>query len=153
MRKGVPAWGVAAMVVAAGVLVGRQTLAAEDVAVGASLYAEQCASCHGARLEGAPNWRTRGADGLYPAPPHDETGHTWHHGDRLLFDYTKLGGEGALAALGVTDFESGMPGFGHVLGDEQIRAVLAFIKSTWPEAIRRHQQQVTRQEAEAQPGE
>ncbi len=141
------------MVVAAGVLVGRQTLAAEDVAGGASLYAEQCASCHGARLEGAPNWRTRGADGLYPAPPHDETGHTWHHGDRLLFDYTKLGGEGALAALGVTDFESGMPGFGHVLGDEQIRAVLAFIKSTWPEAIRRHQQQVTRQEAEAQPGE
>ena len=148
-----PACGAAAMAVAAGMLVGEPSLAAEDIARGASLYAEHCASCHGERLEGAPHWRTRGADGLYPAPPHDETGHTWHHGDRLLFDYTKLGGEGALAALGVPDFESGMPGFGHVLGDEEIRAVLAFIKGTWPEAIRRHQAQVTGQEAEAGSGE
>ncbi len=148
-----PACGAAAMAVAAGMLVGEPSLAADDIPRGASLYAEHCASCHGERLEGAPHWRTRGADGLYPAPPHDETGHTWHHGDRLLFDYTKLGGEGALAALGVPDFESGMPGFGHVLGDEEIRAVLAFIKSTWPEAIRRHQAQVTGQEAEAGSGE
>ncbi len=153
MRKGVPACGAAAMAVAAGMLVGQPSPASDGVVRGATLYAEHCASCHGEKLEGAPNWRTRNADGLYPAPPHDGTGHTWHHGDRLLFDYTKLGGEKALAALGVTDFESGMPGFGHVLGDEQIRDVLAFIKSTWPEAIRHHQERVTRQEAKARAGE
>ena len=153
MRKGVPACGAAAMAVAAGMLIGQQSPASDGVVRGATLYAEHCASCHGEKLEGAPNWRTRNADGLYPAPPHDGTGHTWHHGDRLLFDYTKLGGEKALAALGVTDFESGMPGFGHVLGDEQIRDVLAFIKSTWPEAIRHHQERVTRQEVEARAGE
>ena len=87
------------------------------------------------------------------APPHDVSGHTWHHGDRLLFDYTKFGGEAALATRGVGDFESGMPGFGHVLTDDEIRDVLAFIKSTWPEEIRRHQEQLTRQEAASPPPE
>ena len=84
-------------------LVGPVTWASNDLADGAALYAEHCASCHGADLEGAPDWRRRGADGLYPAPPHDETGHTWHHGDRLLFGYTKLGGEALLAASGITN--------------------------------------------------
>ena len=127
--------------------VGQVAGASDDLAQGAALYAEHCASCHGAELEGAPDWRRRGADGLYPAPPHDETGHTWHHGDRLLFDYTKLGGEATLAMRGVLDFESGMPGFGHLLTDDQIRDVLAFIKSTWPELMRSHQEDMTRQEA------
>ena len=130
--------------------VGQVAGASDDLAQGAALYAEHCASCHGAELEGAPDWRRRGADGLYPAPPHDETGHTWHHGDRLLFDYTKLGGEGALAARGITDFESAMPGFADVLTDDQIRDILAFIKSTWPEQLRRHQEEMTRHEAASQ---
>ena len=138
----------AALAIVAGLaLVAPGASASDDHARGAVLYGEHCASCHGKNLEGAPNWREMGDDGLYPAPPHDETGHTWHHGDRLLFDYTKLGGEAALAALGVEEFESGMPGFADVLGDDEIRAVLAFIKSTWPEAVRRHQEKMTRQEA------
>ena len=29
-----------------------------DLAMGAQLYAENCASCHGAALEGEANWRT-----------------------------------------------------------------------------------------------
>ncbi len=124
---------VAAAALAGWLSVGHATLASDDLAQGAALYAEHCASCHGAELEGAPDWRRRGDDGLYPAPPHDETGHTWHHGDRLLFDYTKLGGEGLLAARGITDFESGMPGFAESLTDDDIHDVLAFIKSTWPE--------------------
>ena len=139
---------VAATAAIASVLLAEQVArASDDLAQGAALYAEHCASCHGAELEGAPDWRRRGADGLYPAPPHDETGHTWHHGDRLLFDYTKLGGEATLAMRGVSDFESGMPGFGHLLTDDQIRDVLAFIKSTWPELMRNHQEDMTRQEA------
>ena len=88
-----------------------------DSEAGAVLYAENCASCHGAQLEGEPDWRSPKDDGTLPAPPHDRTGHTWHHGDALLFDYTKLGGQAALEASGVTNFNSGMPGFGEQLSD------------------------------------
>ena len=106
---------------------------------GAALYQEYCASCHGANLEGEPNWQTRKADGTLPAPPHDETGHTWHHDDEMLFLYTKLGGEAFLASRGIEGFKSGMTGFGDILSDDEIRAVLDWIKSQWPEDIRRIQ--------------
>ena len=77
------------------------------VARGEVLYQQHCASCHGANLEGQPNWRERDADGMLPAPPHDVTGHTWHHSDALLFDVTKLG---STAVVG-SDYMSNMPGF------------------------------------------
>ena len=64
---------------------------ADAVALGKEVYANQCASCHGADLEGQPNWRQRRADGRLPAPPHDESGHTWHHPDQQLFELTKYG--------------------------------------------------------------
>jgi len=102
------------------------------VAVGARLYGAHCASCHGDSLQGEANWKVARADGVLPAPPHDASGHTWHHGDDLLFRYTKLGG----AAIGPAGFKSGMPGFGDRLSDAEIWDVLAFIKSTWPEDIR-----------------
>lgn len=102
-----------------------------DIAAGQILYADNCASCHGANLEGQPNWRTPDDDGVLPAPPHDGTGHTWHHDDALLFDYTKLGGAAALADRGVTGFNSGMPAFDEVLSDKEIWDVLAYIRSTW----------------------
>lgn len=114
-----------------------------QIALGKPLYAEHCAACHGENLEGAENWRERNDDGTFPAPPHDESGHTWHHADQLLFDYTRLGGEQAMAAAGVTNFNSGMPGFGDVISDAEIRAVLAFIKSTWPDEQRKAQAQMT----------
>lgn len=111
---------------------------AVDLAAGERLYGEYCASCHGAELEGQPDWRSPGPDGVLPAPPHDETGHTWHHPDSTLFDYTKLGGEAALTQLGV-EFQSGMPGFGDQLTDAQIWDILAYIKSTWPDRQREGQ--------------
>ena len=107
-----------------------------DLAAGEAIYDIQCASCHGADLEGAPDWRSPGPDGLYPAPPHDETGHTWHHDDAMLFDYTKLGGDASMAALGLDGTKSGMPAFEDVLSDAEIRDVLAWIASTWPERVR-----------------
>ena len=106
-----------------------------DLSNGQSLYAEHCAACHGANLEGQPDWRTPDENGILPAPPHDETGHTWHHDNQLLFDYTKLGGQSALAARDVTGFSSGMPGFGETLTDEDIWDILAYIRSTWPERV------------------
>lgn len=110
-----------------------------NLTIGQTLYAEQCASCHGANLEGQPNWRTPDANGVLPAPPHDASGHTWHHDNQLLFEYTWLGGEEALAARGVTGFASGMPGFGGVLDDGEIWDILAYIQSTWPDRVQEMQ--------------
>ncbi len=106
-----------------------------DILTGEKLYAEHCASCHGINLEGEPNWRTPNEDGILPAPPHNKTGHTWHHDNQLLFDYTRLGGEAALAERGISNFKSGMPGFMGVVSDEQIWNILAYIRSTWPSEI------------------
>ena len=102
-----------------------------DINVGSSLYADNCASCHGVNLEGQPNWRSQNVDGVLLAPPHAGKGHTWHHDDQLLFDYTKLGGKAALAARDVSDFNSGMPAFDKTLTDDEIWDILAYIRSTW----------------------
>ncbi len=108
---------------------------APDIVNGQRLYAENCASCHGASLQGQPDWQSQNPDGTLPAPPHDQTGHTWHHDDVLLFEYTKLGGAGALSKRGVANFNSGMPAFDEILSDQEILDVLAYIKSTWPRRV------------------
>ena len=110
-----------------------------DVSEGQVLYKEHCASCHGINLEGQPDWKSPDASGILPAPPHDETGHTWHHDNQLLFAYTALGGTAALAERGVADFKSGMPGFGDIISDEEIWNVLAYIRSTWSDRIQKIQ--------------
>ncbi|MCJ7871180.1 cytochrome c [Phaeobacter sp. J2-8] len=106
---------------------------------GAALYQENCASCHGAKLEGQPDWRSRDADGRLPAPPHDATGHTWHHSDDILFQITR---EGTAAVVG-DGYESNMPGFGDTLEDAQIHAILEYIKSTWPDRERAYQEEIS----------
>jgi mono/diheme cytochrome c family protein len=111
-----------------------------QVAQGQSVYERMCASCHGRSLEGQPNWRQALPTGGFPAPPHDESGHTWHHPDSVLFNITKSGGQSA-APQG---FKSNMPGFGGLLRDEEIWAVLAYIKSRWPSHIQARQEEVTR---------
>lgn len=117
---------------------------------GAALYAEHCAACHGAWLEGQPDWRKPNPDGTLPAPPHDETGHTWHHGDGLLTDYIRRGGSAVLADAGIENVRSAMPGFGEALSEEDITAVLNYINSTWPPRIQELQR--TRTEAEELSG-
>lgn len=111
---------------------------------GRQLYAANCASCHGVSLEGQPDWKRLLPSGRMPAPPHDASGHTWHHPDGVLFRVTK---EGPAAVVG-GGYESDMQGFGEVLSDEEIRAVLAFIKSTWPERERAYQAGMSRREKE-----
>jgi mono/diheme cytochrome c family protein len=112
---------------------------AAQVAKGKAIYARDCASCHGSALQGQPNWRTRNPDGSFPAPPHDATGHTWHHADAQLFEITKAGGRSS------PGFRSGMPAFGGKLNDAEIWAVLAFIKSRWPPPLRERQAVVSSQ--------
>jgi mono/diheme cytochrome c family protein len=110
------------------------------VAAGQALYARHCAECHGGNLEGEPNWRTPRPDGSLPAPPHDASGHTWHHADKVLFGITRDGG----ASVAPKGFPSRMPAFGGQLSEREIWAVLGYIKSTWPEEIRKRQDALSR---------
>lgn len=112
------------------------------LARGREVYAAHCAACHGARLEGQPNWRERGADGRLPAPPHDATGHTWHHADEALIRITRLG---VAAAANLPGYDSAMPAYQGVLADDDIVAVLSWIKSQWPPQERAWQEAVDRQ--------
>ena len=99
---------------------------------GKKIYAKNCASCHGVNLEGQKNWMSRLPDGLMPAPPHDETGHTWHHPDRYLFMVTKYGIEEFIGEK----YPNNMPAYKDILSDKEIIAVLSYIKSTWPTKIK-----------------
>jgi len=105
---------------------------AATLALGQKLYAQHCASCHGANLEGQPDWRRRLSNGRLPAPPHDASGHTWHHPDRVLFEITKHGLVPPYAPAG---YQSDMPAFADRLSDDEIRAVLGFIESRWSREI------------------
>ncbi len=107
---------------------------------GRRVYDAQCAVCHGADLEGQPDWRTPNDDGTLKAPPHDETGHTWHHGDDSLADAVRLGAQRLPPEMrGI----STMPGYDGILTENEIAAVLDYIKSTWPADIQKVQQEQT----------
>ena len=114
--------------------------AASVVEDGAALYASYCAVCHGAELEGDPNWMTPNADGSYNPPPQDATGHTWHHGDPTLVQ---------LISQGNSFRESKMPTFGDVLTEEQIISILDFFRSNWGEQERTFQQEATERDKAA----
>lgn len=123
---------------------------AVTVATGSKIYALNCASCHGENLEGQPNWRSPRKDGLLPAPPHDETGHTWHHTDDVLFGITKYG----LAEFsGLEGYASSMPIYKDILSDEEIIAVLSFIKSRWPDDIQARHTEMNVNAVQNQSGE
>ena len=109
------------------------------VARGEAVYAAHCASCHGADLEGQPDWRVRDARGLLPAPPHDATGHTWHHADDLLFEIVKYG---PAAVIGDASYRSAMPAYADTLSDADIVAALSYIKHSWPAEQRRWQAEI-----------
>jgi len=109
------------------------------VARGAEIYREQCAACHGARLEGQPDWRRRRPDGRLPAPPHDASGHTWHHADQQLFNVIKQG----TAAFAAAGYKTDMGAYKDTLTDRDIWAVLAYIKTKWPPQVRKRQAAIT----------
>jgi mono/diheme cytochrome c family protein len=100
---------------------------------GENIYKVECASCHGKRLEGQADWRTRRADGKLPAPPHDASGHTWHHPMEQLVAITKFG---MVPPNAPENYVSDMPAFAGKLNDQQIANVLAYIESQWPAEVR-----------------
>lgn len=113
----------------------------ERIDLGRSVYETRCAMCHGKKLEGQPDWQKPLPSGRLPAPPHDATGHTWHHADDVLIGVTKNG----LKPYAGDDYESDMPAFGGVLSDREIEAVISYIKRGWPEREREYQKQITAQ--------
>lgn len=110
------------------------------VALGKEVYGAHCASCHGAKLEGQADWRSRLPNGRMPAPPHDASGHTWHHPGEVLIGIVTEG----VQKYAPAGYQSDMPAYGGVLSDEEIGAVLSFIKSTWPADVRRRHDELER---------
>lgn len=104
-----------------------------QVARGEAVYRQHCAACHGAKLEGQADWRQRRPDGRLPAPPHDETGHTWHHTGELLINIVR---DGMVPPWAPEGYQSDMPAYRGILGDADIVAVLAYIASRWPPDVR-----------------
>jgi mono/diheme cytochrome c family protein len=117
--------------------------------VGEAVYVQQCASCHGVNLEGQPDWKIQNEDGSFRAPPHDDSGHTWHHGDPTLLEAIRLGGA-RFNDLNIGG-TSPMPAYGEILSDEEITAILIYIKSNWTEENQAWQQEATiREQAQTQ---
>jgi mono/diheme cytochrome c family protein len=111
-----------------------------QVALGQTLYQRHCADCHGKSLEGQPDWQVRKPTGELPAPPHNGSGHTWHHADEQLLAIIKHG----MARFAPPDYKTDMPAFVGILTDAEIRSVLAYIQSTWPEDLRDKQARLNR---------
>ena len=97
-------------------------LDAKEIAQGKEIYNQYCASCHGANLEGVPNWKIFQPDGTLLPPPHDSNGHTWHHPDVLLIQIISDGG---------LPENGNMPSYKEILSEDEMYAVLAFIKTSW----------------------
>jgi mono/diheme cytochrome c family protein len=128
----------------------------QKVALGQVVYTQSCAVCHGTNLEGQANWQDLNSDGRFPAPPHDNSGHTWHHTDEILLNIIN---DGSAAFVG-GDYQSDMIGYRDILSAEEIVAVLEFIKSNWGPDERAFQEQLNQQArdvaqsiAEQAPGE
>jgi mono/diheme cytochrome c family protein len=87
---------------------------------GEVVYSQNCASCHGP---------VQGPVALEGAPVHGDGGHTWHHPDRLLYQWV----------LDRPPLATTMPAFRGVLSDEEVLEVLAYIKSNWIPEIQERQ--------------
>jgi len=110
----------------------------ETITIGKDIYLQECASCHGENLAGQANWRQRDGKGYMPAPPHNKNGHTWHHSDNSLFMMTKYGIEKIIGKK----YPNNMPAYENMLSDDEIIAVLSYIKSTWPTYIQLQHDQI-----------
>jgi mono/diheme cytochrome c family protein len=117
----------------------RSSISLAAVTRGKIAYERYCASCHGNELQGQADWKSPLPNGRLPAPPHDASGHTWHHPDVVLSGIIRRG----LKPYVSEGYESDMPAFEGILAEEQIGDILSFIKSTWPARERDYQRQMT----------
>lgn len=80
-------------------------------------------------------------------PPHNARGHTWHHPDCQLTQ-TVLNGSGEMGEMmrrmmGASENTPRMPVFRGSLAEEDVAAMLAYIKSWWTEEQRQWQASAT----------
>lgn len=124
---------------------GDDALAAFDselAASGRAIYQQHCATCHGARGEGAPAWRKRDVRGELPPPAHDPQGHTWRHSDAMLYRVIM---QGWRDPFNKTERLT-MPAFAGTLTPQEVSSVIAYLKTLWmPE-----QRQFQREESQRQ---
>ncbi len=102
---------------------------ARQVDLGMELYGRQCQSCHGDAATGA-----NALPGAPAAPVHGPSGHTWHHPDGMLVGIV----------LGSYDYPGrAMPSFEGSLSEEEVRIILAYIKTSWTSSQRARQAEVS----------
>jgi mono/diheme cytochrome c family protein len=99
---------------------------AAQIQRGRKLFSQNCMVCHGSNAEGAPNWNQVGADGKYPAPPLNGSGHAWHHPKQALVNTIKFG----TIRLG-----GNMPAWTDKLSDQEIHDIIAWFQSHWPDEL------------------
>jgi S-disulfanyl-L-cysteine oxidoreductase SoxD len=99
---------------------------------GYRLYQRSCISCHGNRLEGDVLWQVRDQFFGRRAPPLDYSGHAWQHSDEELFHMTKFG----RFSTTEPNPNSQMPAYAPYFSDDEIVAVIAFVKAQWPLSLR-----------------
>ena len=99
------------------------------IEVGKTVYDRDCLICHGEA--------STGDGGLANAPVHGPDGHTWHHPDGQLKELI----------LGALDYpQKTMPSFVGRLTDDEVDAVLEYIKSNWDTPQIEYQAEVSRNE-------
>ena len=99
---------------------------ADLVHQGETVFSNHCASCHGARAEGTPDWHRRDSDGKFPPPPLDGSAHAWHHPVSILMRSIMEGSPGGFG---------NMLGFKGKLTPDETTAAIAYFQSFWPDQI------------------
>jgi mono/diheme cytochrome c family protein len=99
---------------------------AAALAAGEKTFAEHCARCHGQQAQGHPQWRKPGADGKYPPPPLNGSGHAWHHSRTVLHNVIQNGSP---------EGQGNMPAWDDTLSEQQIEQVIDYFQSLWPEPV------------------
>ena len=96
------------------------------VAAGELVYRQHCARCHGENGEGAPKWRQRDAEGMYPPPPLNGSGHAWHHSRDWLAEMILYGSQPG---------KGKMPAWEDRLSEDEVEAVIEWFQSRWPDKV------------------
>ena len=101
--------------------------APEMVERGARLDSQNCSSCHLQDGVGEPPIpRSIRRPDYFTAMPLNESSHAWHHGDEQLMQ---------MILKGTTRSRTRMPAWEGVLSGEQVRDLIAYMKSLWSDRI------------------
>lgn len=106
-----------------------------EITKGQEVYQEHCEHCHGIKGIGEDPENPDGglnSENQFVAPALNGTGHTWHHHPVFLFEQIKNR---------KVNKSSPMPPFSSILSDDEIHAVIAYVKSLWPENIQKGYQE------------